>query len=361
MLFSPSKEYPRLRWAAFCLVFYGIPIFLSCWTFRQISEEKEIFLRNHIENRLEKVSSMLSGWTDTGNLMNKLLNAVSNRIFSESMSLKRSKKLLSSLEKKFPKIFEFTILDGEGNVNPDLSGGNRPQIVLKKFFQAWKAHNEGDSSLFRKNWSVFYSFLGPLAELERFRPDILREVSYSSNRTFVFCSSPQKNGMAIVHLNQISEWDSVSLSYIISKFNQKSKKIKAFLIDMERLEQLPPFFSGEAIFDQKEILDKLELSPSKFVYLGNYVWEQVLVSPTLRFIVAIKQVTDPQIQRKRLKLVLALTGLFGILSLLSWFVMIEKWRVFLSIRLKLIFLFLYTVGLPLSVMSMNARNYLTER
>ncbi len=53
-MFSSSRAVSLSRWTVFCLVFWGIPVFLISFFFGQISREKESSRRAELEDRLEK-------------------------------------------------------------------------------------------------------------------------------------------------------------------------------------------------------------------------------------------------------------------------------------------------------------------
>lgn len=67
-----------------------------------------------------------------------------------------------------------------------------------------------------------------------------------------------------------------------------------------------------------------------------------------------------KITQERQRLVSLVTLLFGLSAIVTWRFMLGEGELFLSIRVKLLLLFLFAVGLPLSVLGINARDYLIE-
>ncbi len=136
--------------------------------------------------------------------------------------------------------------------------------------------------------------------------------------------------------------------------------IRVGMIDIEQdLTKLTGF--GADVPELGQMVARFETSPMSIMRNANRIWAHRLVSPTSRLLALAKDLDDSDADKPRLQLVALVTLVFAVLAVITWLVMLGRWPLYLSIRVKLLALFLYMVGLPLTAMSINAFNFLAER
>ncbi|MBF0499053.1 MAG: hypothetical protein HQM09_02875 [Candidatus Riflebacteria bacterium] len=319
----PEQEYPRIRWMFFCIVFYALPILLICFAYGKIFQEREKREKQEIEDILERVLISLSNTSDTRDptigFLQPILKSLSRKILESHISPERAKPYLQELDKLFPGLFEFTILDGNGNAISELSPTQVPRSLLKKFFFDLDPYIKGDQEQLTANWPLYSNFLGPLQLPVRLTHSKINLAFSGERHAFVYFSPPTKNGMVIVRLNRLPNWDLLPIIYRLKKFASYkiSGKVGVFLIENGKP---PPLMKLSAHVENLDsILAQLETSPNGALHFPDLSWYQTQVSPTHRLVAVASPRRNLLLDaRERLILVGILLSLFGICSIFTW-------------------------------------------
>lgn len=352
--------FSRKTWLLFCLVFWGFPFILTSIGFRQIADERSENRRQDLERRISTTLSGLTGWVDTQAYLAKVLRAAAGRIFRHTDPEREFVRVSQSLKQRFPGLFEFTYLDGGGNVVASLSDGLPPRRLLHQFMKDFCAQRSGDRRPLRDNWPRYQPFFGILAKDIRIR-DQVENASLKARRAFVFASTPTAKGMFIVHLNRTPDWDWLGLRELVNRFNRRNPFFKAGVFDVERRPETLALSADLPPTDLPALVGEFDARPQNQMRRPPWIWGFQMVNATFRLLCACPDLPDPMVERSRLWLIGVLGLLFGGLSWGTLLVMTGRWRLGLSIRIKLILVFAYTAGLPLTLLGFQARTLLVER
>jgi len=352
-------EFPRLRWIVFCLVFYAFPIIFAAFVFQDTCNQRQALLEKKLELQLERVLDQFARFADPENFSRSILLGLMKKVLPPNGKLEDIPRWVARINRRFPGVFQFVFLNGEGNILAEYCSKPSPKTFLKKFFHASREFINGNQELIKNNWKLFRSFLGPQFQLRRFKDfECLIPAFYGSEKAFVLLSKPRPEGMMIAFVNRTSNWSSLGVEDQITFFNNKAKNFKVFLIDVSKPPGSYEAISREFGCDFSSIMGKFEVSSKTVFPAGNFLWSQSMISPILRMIAVSPIPSDLEISRWRWRFVLSTTLLFGILSVATWLIMSKKWNIFLSIKVKLAFLFIFTMGLPISVIFANSKKYL---
>jgi len=194
-----------IRFPLFCLVFWGIPMVLCCFFFGMLWRENEDHQRASVSGKLDGTLSRLVRFRDTADSLSGLLNIVWAKVRSGKSPNHTRNRLIRFLKKEFPRTFRFVLLDGKGNLVPEISDWQPPRAVLKKLFDSYREASFGNWNSFNKNWSIFQSLLGPLVKKEDAKKPRISVASHRAENAFVFISPADSHGQMLVHISQTNE------------------------------------------------------------------------------------------------------------------------------------------------------------
>ena len=355
--------FPGIRWAAFSLVFFGIPLVLVWLGYSNLWRDLESKEQRRLDERLEKVVAGFDQYRMTDAFVERLFRILTARIFrgdrdpATVFSIYRRQ-----LHRRFPGLFEFSFIDRRGEPRPELCDRPPPVSILRKFAAAIKAKTlADDNSLLFRDWHLFQGFLGSIIQPEQVKFGTLKMASHMDERHFVVVSGWNRGGMLIAHVNFSPKWESIAVLDGSAYFNRHSRQLKSFVVD--ELSDWRSRFRAQDVdtAEMDRALATFNASPRAVVKIGNSVWAHTVLGPSVRVFVRSPRATLPKLEAKKLGLSLLLGAVFLLLSMPTWMVMSGRWIPYISIRWKLVGLFLYMVGLPLAFMSIVAGDYLSEK
>lgn len=359
---APGLEFPRIRWVVFCLVFFGIPAILGSYAFNQISRTREQNRQIDREQQIETVISFLQTRCRFESFFNRLLLKMSRLAFTQPNPRAAFARYSRQLKRAFPGLFEFTFLDGKGVFIDQVSDGYPYRSLWKSFFHEYQSlrYGAGEQSLTRK-WSSFAPLLGPLVKPRSLLDDQMDLASSGDHRTWVFVSPLFAEGMFVCHLNRVSNYDLLPLHNRIAWFNRNRSDIHLGVVNLaaDLKTQNPDSTLPDNLFPR--IVAVLENNSSEIVSVMDRTWGKRLFTPNTRIYGVSPNLPDPGIERSRRRLLFGLLCLFAGATWLSLLIMIGEWRIYISIKARLIFLFCYVSGLPLTVLGIHGHDYLVER
>lgn len=358
-----KAKFPGLRWATFSLVFFGIPLCLVWLAFTNLWREADEKDQRQLEDRLERITANFDQFRSTELFVERLFGLLQNRVFGHGRDpVQAFATYRRHLHRRFPGMFEFTFIDGKGEPRPELCDRQPPLTVLRRFAAAVKAHTlTEDARPLNEQWRLYQGYLGAMLRPDQLKYGLLRVAANTDERHFVIVSRWYHGGMLIAHVNLTAAWDSIAIRDRVRILNRCSRTIKSFVVDEMsdwRKRDAPP---GVDLDTLERLLGEFRYTPRTFVRLGNMLWAHAVISPSVRVFVSIPEGKSHERTVEKRLLSFTLAMLFLGLSLPTWKVMSGKWLPYISIRQKLVGLFLYMVGLPLAFMSLVASDYLGEK
>ncbi|MBF0502441.1 MAG: SpoIIE family protein phosphatase [Candidatus Riflebacteria bacterium] len=353
----------------FALIFYGIPMLLAFLGFRQVVFELEASRRGELELRLEETLSTIEAGADTLEFMTRLLQELGKRVYAKPDPAATFRRLAITLKKRFPGIFEFTFVDESGAVVEELSDVTVSHFLLKQFFADYRNYLAGHSTGYGRNKAFIRSFFGSFVPVEGDIHEKLHYASAQSHHRFLFLTRPRAGGMLIVHLNQPKNWDEIALRDRVLSHNRQQSRIhvnKRVPIPVtvvglnQRLSTVfAPF--GLDVIRGKAIWKSFRSSLTSSKWHDSVLWSRRAVFPHLSLLASVPFAEDSDIHRLDRVLFACLVLLWLALAVITHRVMDGRLPLYVSVRAKLIFAFMYTAAVPLIVMGITARTYLTER
>ncbi|MFZ2961317.1 MAG: SpoIIE family protein phosphatase [Candidatus Ozemobacteraceae bacterium] len=407
---APHYRRPAL---IFALVFFGIPLLSAFFGFRQVAAEREISRREALELRLEETLSSAEAGANTQEFMALLLQLFEKRIFIRAGSFppKSSRtahipgnpeiqeasgvpvvpivhglpqkpenphlhvvpgdptfqdsatvfrKLAPLLKKRFPGIFEFTYLDGDGRIVPELCDGPAPRVLLRRFFADYKNFLAGNSPGYEQEKGFIQSFLGPFLPVSGELHEKLHYASAKSYHRFVYITRPRSNGMLIVHLNQPQGWDEIAVRMRVAAHNRGRRDIHLAIVSLDQ--RLSQVFAplGLDISAGKTVWRYFRNHIGGRLWDGPTLWARRIVFPQLSLLGMVRLPEDTLATRRERLLIIGLFLFWLLLANITQRIMDGRLPLYFSVRTKLILAFLYTAAVPLIVMGITARTYLSE-
>ncbi|MBF0542891.1 MAG: SpoIIE family protein phosphatase [Candidatus Riflebacteria bacterium] len=358
-----QKKFRLLNYTIFCLVFFGFPIILASYGLKKIWNERENNRKEIKKRQVEALLTSFDVYSKTENFLEIILTEFSGKVLWSSNFKKTFRVYSNWLKRKYPSTFEFVFLGKDGYPISELSDGPPRRKLYKDFYDELKLSEHNPKEAFIGKIPRFKSLIGPLLTEKSllYYSNKLIKVSCSNSRSMLFISRPTDQGILLVFVNSTPSLTYAGISEKIKILQKKYKSIFIALIDSEKpLEYLKSMFERAADF-LESVHAQSRFEPGNSVVMGNWCWNQRVLSPTMRLLAAIPYHPDKNIEQTKMLCSLMLSFIFSILAIVAWLIMSNRWEVFISLKLKLIFLVLYILGLPITVLSITAYNSFKDR
>lgn len=350
-----------VKWTLFCITFYLIPIlFAYSWSdqMRQREEDKQIEEKMESMNR---VLTYIQAKSDTQVFLEQVLQLLSRRVFQSSSPPETFQMLTKHLNNRFPGMFEFIYLDESGTPVRELCTNPVSTYILKRFFNDLKNFIAGDDGAFTNNWRFYRNLLGPMTRMRNLPIERLDDANHESDKAFVFISMPHPEGAFLAFVNRSEDWDIVAIRDLAHTINNRSNRMRFMFYRSESNVSSQASDWGMCEDELSQVTEKFLEQPSSELRTPGAVWSRLQVGHDISLLGRISRDRDSKAYQSRGKLQTLGAIVFVIFALPTWWVMSGKWSLFISIRVKLILLFLYTSGLPLIVIGMTAQDYVQEK
>ncbi|MBF0544730.1 MAG: PP2C family protein-serine/threonine phosphatase [Candidatus Riflebacteria bacterium] len=342
---------------AFLITFQGI--FFSEEE-KNFSKSDSGYLEN-VENTFDSLFLNIEGNSDPCRFFEKILFKLKNAWLSDTNGNALIKRAVTRLKKRFPGVFEFSFVNRDGNVIPELCDFPPPKVMIKKFFLDYRSFLSGKSALPERQKTFIQGFLGKFVP---FNQQIHNRVLFATEgfrKRYVFISRPSSKGCFIVHLNQVDDWNLLTLRDIIKQFQKKRTSFKLGFFDNDSKTFFPPLGVYCVNKEVKNLLTEMSDEKGKAIVRGRYVYSAKLISPRI-CLVAGKAVPDSYFEKKRL---LHITAICVLAILLVIFASLYHYREYflkmLTIRNKLMIIFAASAGIPLLIVVFNAFSFLMDK
>jgi serine phosphatase RsbU (regulator of sigma subunit) len=356
---KPSSRTTPLREFLILVFFLGFPFLLIDFAYQYVLAVQRQNLEQQLFRRLDNALWKYQPLATPEGLFRRLLFQAAAKAEKAKHPLDAMEKLLLRLHKAYPNLFTFTLFDRNDKVvlKPGLNSGRKlPELVLTLF-----------RHLFEHRWSLtphlendpfVRAFFGIIARKPTM--DLLSNWATISNKPektwFFYHLSQDFSFFANIHRKGYSPM--MALKRIVGKTPQGTLRLN--LIDVG---EVTTFGSGSQPWKTACIQSvlRIEREPdSHFLQQGRLCAVMALDS-RFSLLASVKDPISPQLSARlrsgRLLMLLLFIG-----GMLLCFILNQKaLSFFISIRWKLLALFLLSTGLPLTILAVTAQIYLSER
>lgn len=287
-------------------------------------------------------------------------------LFSNSLSDASPATLIhsrvQSLKENFPGVFEIAVFDAESRLIASMSDLPEYHADLASFGLELSLLKAGKVSQFNEHLSRYRSFLGPL--FPEISPNDLKRYFLCSQNTSFF---RKRTKVFIPQLDPARPWFVAWISLpmdvqeLAIRFFQKwGHSMANELVDLDKDPQIWGKDLGEAGPFIRQALGELGDHERKAIFVGGYVWFQIIFSPKHRLIGVSPDASLKELQEARLRVRKSGLALFLVLVVLARLV-VGIIKTPFSLKTKLLWLFLYTTSVPLLLLSLSAQGLFHER
>lgn len=372
-----KKRLPLIYWFGVVFCFFIFPVFLleiGIDSYIKTSDKRaEVETYKKLELNLEKIIQ----YGDSRHYYHSLLKRVFDIAESQKDTILYLNKAIPHLKKRNPGVFSFILWDNETQaLNTDLSDEKGHKYALKTlretFFELYKSNLTNypvvpeRKDFVTKKLNVLRAYIGNLLVAESLNLPLLRAnlgrvipVSAKSDKAFFWFQSGKKITMvAFIDKRAMDTYSYVDK--LIDGLNKNSdKNIKFGMIDLLNNREIIPETDEKSISELRLGLIKYDNYSNQKIVTNNYIMLIKILNPYMR---AFTYIEKAKVYKPEGLLEKSLTLVIGIILLAftcGW--LFYKYTPYnISMRWKLLFLFLYSNGLPLVGLTFVGYDYLQQ-
>jgi HAMP domain-containing protein len=345
------------RWLLTCLVFFAFPLVFLAFGFGNHWRVQEGLRQQQEFAGLDAVLISIRQYDAPERFFAEVFRRLLALVETAENPERAMRNGLRRIKKRFPGIFHVTVTDRNGAVIPFLSEKHAPATILRRLYHALTMDGESaKKQALAGQWAIFRTFLGPCADLETLAgsPGRFLEVSLNAKKRWVAFFSSLHYGV-FVHLDQPEAWE---LQVADDQCKRVSRDPRNALVAVGVLDMSEP---GNFTPELKEVLAEFNRTRSRHLVIAGALFS-VMGYSTTSYLWARRTIDESRsLPSSRLYLVGGETLLFAILALLAFIVIICDRPIRLSIRLRLVTLLAFAVGLPLMVGFFAGWDYLQQK
>ncbi len=344
-------------WAVAMLVFFGLPLLLFCFGIGRYADLRYSDSVRAAFGRLEKVQLEVLKRQDPRSYLGDRLRAVWNSMQKKDFTDRKLKRSLDYLRKAFPGILTFHVCDLSGNILHGLSDLPDSRFALKKLVEVADklARKKQPTSDVERVWPVVKAFIGPRANLDNFGTDQgrLYEVSLPGKNQYFFYAT-NRTRCLVARVSTNSEFPYSSLRETIARIVRTGRAgdISLGLVSLQGGAEIPP--------DLALALGEFERTGRGRTILSDRLFCVAPVDSQMRLWVSCPVSFALSIELLRLGTAMLGSVVFGLLVLVSRVILVRKLGFAFSIRWKLVLLFAFACGVPLSLVIFTGWGYLGQ-
>ncbi|MBF0545403.1 MAG: SpoIIE family protein phosphatase [Candidatus Riflebacteria bacterium] len=349
-----------LNWVLTSLVFFALPILLSCyglgkyWATLENDEIEQEF--DLLEQKLLEIRKM----DNPRKYFTELLRLIAINSRAEKNHIAKLESELVSLKKTFPGIFRIWVLDKKGELVEKLSFSSSPKKVLQKFRSIYLQKDLSNSSRIQQLEEILVfirHIFGPeitIGDLESsFDLDLRKSSSQKEKAWFAYYI--KSSFSFFVSINSPENWEMLPIKNSARVFNKKNNgKIKISIF--------------QPLVKRNRSDAEMELAIAMFNHDGN---PRLNFNGKLFFIMPFSSTAKlcafkfsenvKAFLEYRFILVVVAILLFSIFAIFSHFIIVKEVKFPINIRNRLSLLFSFASGLPLLVIILSGHDYLFEK
>ncbi|MBF0410660.1 MAG: HAMP domain-containing protein, partial [Candidatus Riflebacteria bacterium] len=356
-----------LKWLFFCVCFVLLPGLLVCWGIEQ-SWEREyknkaydlaLKIGKQIENirKTAKEERYYYDWLlkVTDNLDSSYNNSSDNSVFKEN---------LRKLRRNLPNLFDIYITDLKGNLLEEFSSRVPSKYLIKKLYEIINTrYNLSEIPVPSGQRKALEAFLGELSLLETInhiqKMNYLPTVGIGEKKNYFFYKKASKI-VVMAHVNIGAVPKNYTLTSKLKKNNKGRTSLKFGLHDSDKKFRNSTMMKDEETFLQYS-MSNFEKTMSEISINDKYVTVITLAENKNRLwgFVKFPQENDPRKYVLHTRIIFL--SVFLIICILSYPYVVSEAPKWLSIRLKLTALLVFSTGLPLVILFVVSKDYLWEK
>ncbi|HQG29158.1 MAG TPA: hypothetical protein PLY73_11470, partial [Candidatus Ozemobacteraceae bacterium] len=355
-----------MRWLATCLVFFALPVLLVAYGLgiRWNTVEQE-----SIEESYQLLDNVLLTFRKRENTPELLSRLVSKLRFIADASQDRTgilRRGIIALEKRFPGVLRFTVTDSQGNIIPELTGGNPSKLLVKRLHEAVSKNprampdeNENDAmrAKMAQMWPMFQTFIGREASLARmnlYHRSLFEASFLETGRWFGYTTSPK--GCIFIHANHVPDWPLLALRDLMVRFMKTRAGRLGVTVGIQDLNSQAPIPPDLAL-----ALGEYQRSTREHHLIGDKLFTVMPFSSTSRLWASRPRSVAADFTWTRLLFTAIATLFFAACTVVSYLVMVRGVRFQFPIRWRLVVLFGFASGIPLAVVIFAGMDYLNQK
>ena len=338
--------------------------------------------REEIENRMEQALKTVEKFSDNEYFAHSLLFEVNQKLLSSQQPQKTFKKLKARLQQKYPDTFTFIFWDDKGELIKELSDETSFGYIIKKTYLflkkassilgSWDENYEqvtlGTLTDVDKEAKILRNFLGKLLVIYQLRYPWLSgqlgrplQTAPPGPRSRIWYRINDKFGFLCFINNKFIQ-SSAGTEHALSLIRKELPEFVVHLSDYPASEIFFPPADSNMAPKLVQALSRFEnMSPAKFEEFADILVGCLMVGQSQRAVCycSADLLFSPARERlnylgKAVKVCLPL-----LFVLMVWFK--TRRSNFISIRLKLVVIFLYAGGMPLLIMGSIGLEYLDQK
>jgi len=360
---AKSFEFLKIRWLLFCLVFFGVPLALVFYEYCQWKIEEHRNLKMDLISQLKDAYRRFRPSEAGTNYLEKLLEEQTRLILDSPKPEKSFLVRTRNLKKRFPGVFEFIFIGPDGTTVASCSDVFLQKDLLKEFWHDMSLQPFGNSESLQKNMTKYQEFLGPLAgrTVRKSLCNRFDSASYRPERRWVFYSTVSPRGMILVFCNQVPRFDEIIFIQRCRDIRIEMPRIEARIINLKAKMPFRKESRNEMEKWLRSAVVQLGETEDKVIALGGFLWIQAKFSPTLRLLMAVRNLPRERVRKAATRFGFFCSIVFLIFSKLAFDLMIGSRKLYLSIRSKLFFLIGFSIGVSLILLGISATGFLREK
>ncbi|NLI79093.1 MAG: SpoIIE family protein phosphatase [Candidatus Riflebacteria bacterium] len=349
----------RLKWALTCLVFYALPFLLISYGLDarwNIQEEESI---ERAFGGLDAVLLALRKREDTGEYIQNQIMTLANQAGKASDPFGILRRGFRELKQRFPGVLRVTICDGEGKMLSEMTDGNPPRMVVRRFFETVTSgtiHREVRER-FASKVGLFKSFIGNEISpdhIDAMRQGFRRCSFYETDRYFLYDCRPGRFGI-LVHATEVPGWGVLGMQDQCRRFNTLRS---GFGVEVG----LHDIATRETVVGPLAIaLGAYQRTNRQHIQAADQLFTVMPFLTTARLWARRPRADALDLSRTRQAFTFAGIAVFALLTIFSHSVMVGGRPFPISIRWRLVVLFGFASGLPLAVVILAGWDYLNQK
>ncbi|HNV68068.1 MAG TPA: SpoIIE family protein phosphatase, partial [Candidatus Ozemobacteraceae bacterium] len=354
------------RWLVTCLMFFGLPFLLVAYGLGTVWEIQRSEARDRLFSRLDEYLLTIRKFDNTVEFFDDFFHRCLRRLrkIDEDNSRGKSraylKLVLWNLHRRFPGVFQTTMVTEKGEPDPRYSPTAAPKLIVRRLVETIREMQfspRGDYSTTRELvWPLIRGYIGPVAEVgkfDAFRQRLIEANTDAKNRWFFYLIS-RSSGL-LAHISQTPDWDIIPARDRMRRLRRQVRdpEVKFGLITLDRQSQLRGTLALAIGEHERTLSDHVEV--------GRHLVSVMPYASKARIWASIPTDRLPNFLWHRLCLLAIGSLVFGLFSWLAYrFIVLETTFRF-TMRNRLILLFGFASGLPLMVLGFYGWDYLHDK
>lgn len=357
-IFQSTSGEDLSRFGLFVFLFCFVPLFIGCFLGEYSLTLEENHRRQRAAEALEEDLSSILRQNDPKNFVQGKFARFCRQLFGRPVTPKRITKLHAAAEKKWEFAFDLYVFNNEGSLVTPTSLNLRSRFVLQKVWDnlvCTPRFRADDQVRYKKAMSLLLGsdFYLPYLSAREGKLVILRAKGEDG---YIFWRKDESSRFAGTIL---VAWKIPDHEKILATFTRRRPYRQISLIGCRGRNSCRSFWETIPGIAQMPIPGLFAEIGRKWVFEKGILWFQTTFGDLNLFAARTQQGLELGDQKKRLRVMVLLFGIFLVGFWFRWLIL--KRDLYISIRLKLVLLFLFSLIVPLMGVSFLSYRMLLDR